>query len=236
MSCVLDSPRRAAPGRRRNKEQYQVQPQREYIVVVAEEVRFLELAHADPRLPRSCSCNVVVAAHGPDHDKVRSMDHHPDDSPGHKVDQNGRRLAAYHASDAERQKSPIEHDSSTDLHILTLRILVGHAGQNVISCHPRTTLELTRSHRARLDKVLKRKDEGTQPCNQVGGHCAEGPDPCGTRGNPGDPSAGQLASRLAGRVDVINLPVELDRDRLLLAEVLVVFRLLRRRRAKVMRR
>ena len=51
--------------------------------VVAEEVRLLGAAHEEARLPRQLLVQRGRGAlHGPDHDEIRSMDHHPDDSPG----------------------------------------------------------------------------------------------------------------------------------------------------------
>jgi hypothetical protein len=54
-------------------------------LVVAEEARLLGPAHPEARL----LCELLVqrcggALHGANHDKVRSINHHPDDSPGPK--------------------------------------------------------------------------------------------------------------------------------------------------------
>src|SRR6185437_14497232 len=65
------------------------------VLVIAEEVRLLGTAHEEARLPSELLVQRGRGAlHGPDDDKIRSMDHHPDDSPG-LVSLASRRLASW---------------------------------------------------------------------------------------------------------------------------------------------
>jgi len=70
--------------------------------VVAEEVRLFGAAHEEAPLPRQLLVQRGRGAlHGADHDEIRTMDHHPDDSPGLKMV-----ARTFHASCAFDRRAP----------------------------------------------------------------------------------------------------------------------------------